>query len=138
MQVAVLLAFLLCNASLAMAASIIDVVDDVGHRISLSVPASRIISLAPNITELLYAAGAGAAIVGVSAWSDYPPAAEKLPSSAAAMKVRSWSIDIASSMCDPVLSVWRPILHDRVRLVLQSGALLSARKAWLALGYWLT
>ena len=79
MQVAVLLAFLLCNASLAMAASIIDVVDDGGHRISLSVPASRIISLAPNITELLYAAGAGAAIVGVSAWSDYPPAAEKLP-----------------------------------------------------------
>ena len=61
MQVAVLLAFLLCNASLAMAASIIDVVDDGGHRISLSVPASRIISLAPNITELLYAAGAGAA-----------------------------------------------------------------------------
>ena len=79
MQVAALLVLLLCNSSFAVAASIINVVDDGGHRISLSAPAARIISLAPNITELLYAAGAGAAIVGVSAWSDYPPAAEKLP-----------------------------------------------------------
>ncbi len=78
-QVAVILIFLLCHAHATAAASIINVVDDGGHRISLSAPASRIISLAPNITELLYAAGAGTAVVGVSAWSDYPPAAEKLP-----------------------------------------------------------
>lgn len=40
---------------------------------------SRIVSLAPNLTELIYAAGAGDAIVGVSAYSDYPPAALDLP-----------------------------------------------------------
>ena len=41
----------------------------------MAAPAQRIVSLAPYLTELLYAAGAGGAIVGVSAFSDYPPAA---------------------------------------------------------------
>ena len=35
----------------------------------------RIISLSPHITELLFAAGAGAQIVGVDDSSDYPAAA---------------------------------------------------------------
>ena len=39
----------------------------------------RIVSLAPNITELLFAAGAGAQVVGVDAASDFPPAARALP-----------------------------------------------------------
>ena len=33
----------------------------------------RIVTLAPNLAELVYAAGAGDALVGVSAYSDYPP-----------------------------------------------------------------
>lgn len=41
--------------------------------------APRIVSLAPHITELLFAAGAGERLVGVSAYSDYPPAARELP-----------------------------------------------------------
>jgi iron complex transport system substrate-binding protein len=40
---------------------------------------SRIVALAPNLTELVFAAGAGDALVGVSAYSDYPPAALELP-----------------------------------------------------------
>lgn len=39
----------------------------------------RIVTLAPNLTELVFAAGAGARLVGVSAYSDYPPAARQLP-----------------------------------------------------------
>ena len=35
----------------------------------------RIVTLAPNLTELVFAVGAGDAVVGVSAWSDYPPQA---------------------------------------------------------------
>lgn len=57
----------------------ITVKDDSANSITLTTPAKRIISLAPHITELLYAAGAGKTVVGVSSWSDYPPEAKKLP-----------------------------------------------------------
>ena len=40
---------------------------------------SRIVALAPNLTELVFAAGAGDTLVGVSAYSDYPSAASDLP-----------------------------------------------------------
>ena len=40
---------------------------------------SRLVTLAPNLTELVFAAGAGDALVGVSAYSDYPAAALSLP-----------------------------------------------------------
>jgi iron complex transport system substrate-binding protein len=56
-----------------------DVQDDAGHRVHLTKPAKRIISLAPDMTELLFAAGAGDAVVGVMKGSDYPLAAKKLP-----------------------------------------------------------
>lgn len=56
------------------------VVDDTGHPIERTVPARRIVSLAPHITELLFAAGAGDRVVGVVAYSDHPPAARRLPS----------------------------------------------------------
>ena len=39
----------------------------------------RIVSLAPNLTEIAYAAGAGAALVGTVEYSDYPEAARGLP-----------------------------------------------------------
>ncbi len=44
-----------------------------------AVLSSRIVTLAPNLAELVFAAGAGDALVGVSAYSDYPPAVEALP-----------------------------------------------------------
>ena len=42
-------------------------------------PAPRIVSLAPHLTEIAYAAGAGAALVGTVEYSDYPEAARALP-----------------------------------------------------------
>lgn len=39
----------------------------------------RVITLAPSATELVYAAGAGADIVGTVLHSDYPPAAREIP-----------------------------------------------------------
>jgi len=53
--------------------------DSDARLVTLSAPAQRIVSLAPHATELLYAAGAGERIVAVSEYSDYPPAATKLP-----------------------------------------------------------
>ena len=40
---------------------------------------SRIVTLAPNLAELVFAAGAGQHLVGVSAYSDFPPEARSLP-----------------------------------------------------------
>lgn len=54
-------------------------VDDAGNRLTLAAPARRIVSLAPHATELLYAAGAGEQVVGVSEFSDHPPQARQLP-----------------------------------------------------------
>lgn len=53
--------------------------DDAGRKLTLASPARRIVSLAPNVTELLYAAGAGNFIVGAVAYSDYPAAAKHIP-----------------------------------------------------------
>ena len=41
--------------------------------------AQRIVSLAPNLTELMFAAGAGDRIVGTPQYSDYPAAARSIP-----------------------------------------------------------
>jgi iron complex transport system substrate-binding protein len=53
--------------------------DDVGNIISLKSPANKIVSLAPNITELLFSAGAGNKIVATVRYSDYPDAAKLIP-----------------------------------------------------------
>ena len=57
----------------------ISVQDDEGNTVSLENPANRIISLAPNITEILFTAGAGSKIIGAVAYSDYPKEAKKIP-----------------------------------------------------------
>ena len=53
--------------------------DDSGHEVRLKAPAQRIITLAPHAAESLYAAGAGDKLVGTVDYSDYPPAAKKVP-----------------------------------------------------------
>lgn len=52
--------------------------DDKGHSITLKNPAKRIISLAPDLTEDLFAIGAGDKIVGVIQGSDYPSDAKNI------------------------------------------------------------
>jgi iron complex transport system substrate-binding protein len=56
-----------------------DLQDDSNKAGEFTKPAQRIVSLAPFITELIYAAGAGHRLVGVSAYSDYPAPAKSLP-----------------------------------------------------------
>jgi iron complex transport system substrate-binding protein len=55
------------------------VVDDAGESVALAAPASRVVSLAPHATELVYAAGGAATLVGAVSYSDYPAAAKMLP-----------------------------------------------------------
>jgi iron complex transport system substrate-binding protein len=59
-------------------AGAVTVTDDRGKAVTLPLPAQRIVTLAPSVTELVYAAGAGDRLVGVASYSDYPPAAGTL------------------------------------------------------------
>ncbi|MEO6361871.1 MAG: cobalamin-binding protein [Caldimonas sp.] len=60
------------------AAAALDAIDDAGTTVTLARPPSRIVTLAPSLTELVFAAGAGARIVGTTALSDYPEAARRI------------------------------------------------------------
>lgn len=55
------------------------VIDDYNNEVVLAEPAQRIISLAPHITELIFAAGAGDQLIGTVTYSDYPEAAKSVP-----------------------------------------------------------
>lgn len=61
------------------AAAAVEAVDDAGQHVRLAAPAQRIVSVAPHLTELLFAAGAGAQVVGAVAYSDHPEAARAIP-----------------------------------------------------------
>jgi iron complex transport system substrate-binding protein len=77
--VAIALIFISTSVS-TLASATIAVTDDSGNKITLAAPAQRIVSLAPHATELLFAAGAGKKLVGVSEYSDFPAEAKNLPS----------------------------------------------------------
>lgn len=51
--------------------------DDMNNPFPLTAPPQRVVSLAPNITEILFALGLGERIVGVTRYCDYPPQTEQ-------------------------------------------------------------
>ena len=53
--------------------------DDLGHVVTLQQMPRRIVSLAPNITEILFALRLDSAVVGVTDYCDYPAAARNKP-----------------------------------------------------------
>ena len=53
--------------------------DDLSHVVTLRQNPQRIVSLAPNVTEILFALGADSAVIGVTDYCDYPPAALTKP-----------------------------------------------------------
>jgi len=64
---------------LAQPATAADLRDDRGIPHRGTPPAQRIVALSPHLTELAFAAGAGARLVGVVRFSDFPMAARELP-----------------------------------------------------------
>lgn len=54
-------------------------VDDRGIAVEVPVGSPRIVTLAPHLAELVYAAGAGGQLVGTVAFSDHPEAVRAVP-----------------------------------------------------------
>lgn len=92
------------------------VVDDEGRTVELAQPARRIVSLAPHLTEQLFAIGAGDLIVGTTDFADFPEAARSLPRVA-----RAHSVDLerVSAARPDLVLVWGsgfpPATVDAVR-----------------------
>lgn len=72
-------AMAICSLAVQPASAVISVRDDGGNLVTLTSPAQRIVTLAPHVTELVYAAGAGSRIVGTVSYSDFPEAARAIP-----------------------------------------------------------
>jgi iron complex transport system substrate-binding protein len=73
--------FLLAGPAVAAGkpAAWLTVTDDLGRKIVLLHPVTRIVSLEPSVTEILFAVGAGNLVVGDTIYCDYPPEAKRVP-----------------------------------------------------------
>lgn len=100
--IAVAAVLVLATAGEARAA--IQLTDDLGRTLTLASPARRIVTLAPFLTELVFAAGAGDGVVGVSAYSDYPPEARRLPVVSSAVQV---SLEQVAALKPDLVLAWR-------------------------------
>lgn len=70
-----------------------------------AVPAQRVVSLAPNLTELMFAAGAGDRIVGTPQYSDYPEAARAIPRIGDAFR---FDLERVLALRPDVVLAWEP------------------------------
>ena len=77
--IALLLAVLVSARHADAVTAVAPMYDDAGRPKAMTYSAKRVVTLAPSLTELVFAAGAHEQLVGVSAYSDYPEAASFKP-----------------------------------------------------------
>jgi iron complex transport system substrate-binding protein len=99
-------------AALATQAAPISVRDDSGRAVTLPAPAQRVVSLAPHLTELVFAAGGGATLKGVILHSDHPAAARDLPVVGDAFAI---DFETLVKLKPDLVLVWSSGLNDRQR-----------------------
>src|SRR5437588_96819 len=103
----------------------VSALDSAGRRVSLPAPALRIVSVAPHVTELLFAAGAGSRVVAVSEYSDYPEVARRLPRVASSSAVNieevlalradlviAWRLDATARSLDRLEALGIPVFYS--------------------------
>lgn len=73
-------------------------------------PATRVVTLAPHLTELVYAAGGGERLVGTVTSSDYPPAARRLPRVGDGLNI---SLERLLSLKPDLVLAWQPSAATR-------------------------
>jgi iron complex transport system substrate-binding protein len=95
------------------------VLDDAGSRIELARPAQRIITLAPNLAELVVAAGAGDRLVAATRYSDFPEAVTKLPLVGDAFAL---NLERIAQLKPDIVLVWLSGTPERQRSALRALA----------------
>jgi len=93
-------------------AGAVSVTDDGGHLITLPQPARRVVALAPHLTELVFAAGGGDALIGVIRYSDFPKQALALPQVGDAFAL---NLERIAQLKPDLVLVWRSGLPERQR-----------------------
>lgn len=121
------------------AGATVSAVDSDGRRVSLAGPAARIVSLAPHVTEQLFAAGAGAKLVGASEYSDYPEEAKRLPRVASSGAVNlemvlalkpdlvvAWRLEATAGALARLESLGVPVFYSEPRRLQQIAGMIEA------------
>jgi len=120
-----ILAATACASQAAMAQ--LSIRDDLGRVIIVKAPATRVVTLAPFLTEMLFEVGAGDLAVGVDEHSDYPPQAfsvPKVPSGA------SFSIERIAALRPDLVLAWKDgIKREDAERMTAAGAVVYVASA---------
>lgn len=101
---------LLTGLFAASAQAAITVKDDAGQMVTVAKPAQRVISIAPSVTELLFAAGGGSHVVGAVNYSDYPEAAKRIPRIGSNREI---DMELLISLKPDLIVAWRHNSSER-------------------------
>jgi iron complex transport system substrate-binding protein len=119
MKTTMLLAALIAGILSTMAQAAITVKDDAGQTVTVAKPAMRVISMAPSVTELLFAAGGDSRIVGAVNYSDYPEAAKRIPRIGSNREI---DMELLISLKPDLIVAWRHNSSERqIDMVRQLG-----------------
>lgn len=119
MNTSMLAAGLACTALSLSAQAAITVKDDAGQTVTVAKPALRVVSVAPHVTELLFAAGGGSHVVGAVNYSDYPEAAKRIPRIGSNREI---DMEMLISLKPDLIVAWRHNSSERqIEMVRQLG-----------------